>query len=170
MYERQTTDSRVVSASRSLPVLNHPWGGRRGGGGVWGGMGAQSPAANPARMCHCRTRHAPLPAPGRSKPHSGIDLGVSIGTPIVASKAGTVVEVGNNRNYSYGCYIVIDHGNGVKTRYSHNNSNLVSVGQTVSTGQLIAYSGNTGQSTGPHLHFEIIINKVCVNPAYYIKF
>lgn len=106
----------------------------------------------------------------RGKAHGGIDIGVDIGTPIIAAKAGTVVEVGNNPRYSYGCYVVIDHGNGVKTRYAHNNKNLVTVGQTVTTGQIIAHSGNTGRSTGPHLHFEIINNGVCINPAYYIKF
>lgn len=106
----------------------------------------------------------------RGKAHGGIDLGVDVGTPVVAAKAGTVVEVGNNKYYSYGCYVIIDHGNGLKTRYAHNNKNLVTVGQTVATGQIIAYSGNTGRSTGPHLHFEILNNGVCINPAYYIKF
>ena len=107
---------------------------------------------------------------GRGKPHGGIDIGVNNGTPVLAAKGGTVVEVGNNSRYSYGCYIIIDHGDGLRTRYAHNSQNLVVEGQVVTAGQIIAYSGNTGNSTGPHLHFEIVSNGVCLNPSHYIRF
>ncbi len=98
--------------------------------------------------------------------HYGVDLAVPEGTSIIAVKGGRVVEASYNDSYGY--YVLVDHGNGVKTRYAHNKRNVVSAGQTVSAGQLIALSGNTGNSSGPHLHFEVIINGNRVNPGYYI--
>lgn len=98
--------------------------------------------------------------------HSGVDIAVPEGTNIIAVKGGTVVEASFNKSYGY--YVLIDHGNGVKTRYAHNKFNTVEAGQKVSAGQLIALSGNTGNSTGPHLHFEVIINGSRVDPGYYI--
>lgn len=103
---------------------------------------------------------------GGSKLHGGIDIGVETGTKVLAVKSGTVVE---SKYYSdYGYSVVIDHGNGLKTRYAHNSRNTVSVGQKVTAGQVIARSGNTGRSTGPHLHFEVILNGNRVNPGYYL--
>lgn len=104
---------------------------------------------------------------GDGRDHKGVDIGVPQGTSIIAVKGGTVIEEGYRADYGY--YVTIDHGNGVKTKYAHNKSNTVEVGQTVSAGQVIALSGNTGRSTGPHLHFEVIINGNRVNPAYYIN-
>lgn len=104
---------------------------------------------------------------GGAKSHGGIDIGVPVGTSVFAVKSGTVAEAGYDSSYGY--FVVIDHGNGLKTRYAHNNKNVVSVGQTVSAGQLIALSGNTGRSTGPHLHFEVILNGNRVNPGYYLN-
>ncbi len=103
---------------------------------------------------------------GDGRNHKGIDIGVPTGTSIIAVKAGTVVESKYSSDYGY--HVTIDHGNGVKTRYAHNSKNVVSVGDWVSAGQLIALSGNTGISTGPHLHFEVHINGTRVNPANYI--
>lgn len=103
---------------------------------------------------------------GDGRNHGGIDIGVPSGTSVIAVKGGTVVEEGYRSDYGY--YIVIDHGNGVKTKYAHNKANSVSVGQYVSAGQVIALSGNSGRSTGPHLHFEVIINGNRVNPAAYV--
>ncbi len=104
---------------------------------------------------------------GDGRNHGGIDIGVVQGTSVVAVKGGVVVAEGYRSDYGY--FVTIDHGNGVKTKYAHNKSNTVSVGQTVSAGQVIALSGNTGRSTGPHLHFEVIINGNRVNPAYYLN-
>lgn len=98
--------------------------------------------------------------------HTGIDLKASIGTDVYAYKSGTVVYSGWSNAYGYN--VKIDHGNGLSTLYAHNSSLLVSVGQTVSAGQLISKSGSTGWSTGPHLHFEVRINGVPVNPYPYI--
>ena len=103
---------------------------------------------------------------GDGRNHGGIDIGVPNGTGVVAVKSGTVIEEGYRSDYGY--YIVLDHGKGVKTKYAHNRGNSVTVGQQVSAGQVIAASGNTGRSTGPHLHFEVIINGTRVNPAPYV--
>lgn len=103
---------------------------------------------------------------GDGRNHHGLDVGVPVGTKILAVKGGVVVN--NSYSNGYGYSITIDHGNGVQTRYAHNNYNIASVGQTVAAGEVIAISGNSGRSTGPHLHFEVIINGKQVNPAPYI--
>lgn len=96
------------------------------------------------------------------KPHTGIDIGVPIGTPVRAAGSGRVTTAGWGGGY--GNWVVIDHGAGVETIYGHLSSIAVTPGQTVTMGQLIGYSGNTGYSTGPHLHFEIRINGEPVDP------
>ncbi|MDX6438508.1 MAG: hypothetical protein QOF45_1091 [Gaiellaceae bacterium] len=98
--------------------------------------------------------------------HAGIDLAVGVGTPVVAAAAGTVILAGWLGGY--GNLVVIDHGNGMATAYGHNTSVTVGVGQSVSQGQLIAYSGSTGHSTGPHVHFEVRINGTPVDPLGYL--
>lgn len=98
--------------------------------------------------------------------HKGIDWGVPVGTACRASRAGTVVSAGWSGGYGY-C-VVIDHGDGVRTRYAHLSSIQVSNGQYVNQGDVIALTGNTGDSTGPHVHFEIIVNGTAVNPANYL--
>lgn len=99
--------------------------------------------------------------------HPGIDLSTSFRQPIFASDSGTVVFSGWD-DTGYGYFVVIDHGNGYKTTYGHNEANLVSVGQTVVQGQQIAESGNTGNSTGNHLDFRILYNGVFLNPLGYL--
>lgn len=84
--------------------------------------------------------------------HAGIDIAAPIGTPIWAAKAGTVVVAGTQNGY--GTTVVLDHGGGMTTLYGHQSRLAVSTGQSVSQGQVIGYVGNTGRSTGPHLHFE----------------
>jgi murein DD-endopeptidase MepM/ murein hydrolase activator NlpD len=86
--------------------------------------------------------------------HAGLDLAAPENTPIHAAGAGTVVEAGWAFS-GYGISVVIDHGNGYLTHYAHQNKVAVKVGQKVSAGQLIGYEGSTGDSTGPHLHFEV---------------
>ena len=98
--------------------------------------------------------------------HEGIDLAVPSGTPVVASAAGTVIVAGWMGGY--GNLVVIDHGNGLATAYGHNTSVAVSYGQTVAQGQLISYSGSTGHSTGPHVHFEVRVNGAPVDPLGYL--
>lgn len=100
--------------------------------------------------------------------HTGIDVGAPTGTPIKAAAGGTVIFSGWKG--TLGKLVVVSHGNGVQTYYAHCSSLLVSSGQTVSAGQLIAKMGNTGRSTGPHLHFEIRLNGYAINPQSYIGF
>ena len=88
--------------------------------------------------------------------YNAVDLANNVGTPIYAAASGKVIMVRNSGwNGGYGLYVVIEHPNGVQTLYAHNSSNNVSVGQWVEQGELIARIGNTGKSTGPHLHFEV---------------
>ncbi len=100
--------------------------------------------------------------------HTGIDIGLSVGSSVKAADGGVVTYSGYSS--SYGRYIIIDHGSNMTTLYAHNSSLIVSKGDKVFQGQLIAYSGNTGNSTGPHLHFEVRINGVPKNPRNYVNF
>lgn len=109
------------------------------------------------------------PISGKKHTHTGIDFGAPSGTPIYAAEAGVVIV---SRLWSgYGNCIIIDHGNGLWTLYAHirNGGLLVDVGDEVTKGQQIAEVGNTGISTGPHLHFEVRKNEVPVNPGGYLK-
>ena len=99
--------------------------------------------------------------------HGGVDFPVRKGSPIYASASGTVI-IAKNLNYSYGHYLVVDHGNGLSTLYAHNSKLLVGVGDHVNKGQVIARSGSTGNSTGPHCHFEVRVNGTRVNPFNYL--
>ena len=107
------------------------------------------------------------PTKGASTNHKGVDWAVPIGTTVAASNAGTVVHAGWASGYGYAVYI--NHADGRQTRYGHLSKVLVKAGQTVSQGERIALSGNTGRSTGPHLHFEIRINGSAVNPLNYLN-
>lgn len=98
--------------------------------------------------------------------HAGIDIGVDYGTPIHAADSGVVVYSGWIAGY--GNAVIIDHGGGVSTLYGHNQSLAVSEGQSVSKGSVIAYAGSTGNSTGPHCHFEVDVNGSPVNPMGYL--
>ena len=98
--------------------------------------------------------------------HSGIDIGVDTGTPIVAADSGVVIEAGWLGGYGYA--VVIDHGNGLSTLYGHNSDLAVSPGQSVHQGQVIAYAGSTGYSTGPHCHFEVRGDGSPVDPMGYL--
>ncbi|MEG0296509.1 MAG: peptidoglycan DD-metalloendopeptidase family protein [Clostridium sp.] len=106
------------------------------------------------------------PITGNKTFHKGVDFGNSRGTPIKASKGGTVSHSGWISGY--GNTIIINHGDGQQTLYAHADSLSVSVGQSVSQGQEVAKVGSTGNSTGPHLHFEIRINGECVDPMKYL--
>lgn len=99
--------------------------------------------------------------------HKGIDWACSVGTAVKASCNGTVVSAGWSNGYGY-C-VTIKHSNGMQTRYGHLSKILVSSGDKVSQGDKIALSGNTGRSTGPHVHFEIIVNGTQVNPLNYLN-
>lgn len=114
-----------------------------------------------------RTISAGYPNYSSGKYHGGIDFPCPTGTKVCAAADGKVIAA-KELNYSYGHYIIIDHGNGLTTLYAHNSKLLVGVGDTVTKGQAIAYSGSTGNSTGPHCHFEVRVNGVRVNPENYL--
>ena len=101
-----------------------------------------------------------------SRPHEGIDVTAPMGAPIVAPASGRVVDVG--RETGYGLIVEIDHGNGIVTKYAHCSRVLVKKGQKVTRGEVIAAVGNSGLSTGPHLHYEIHINGRVVDPLTYV--
>lgn len=103
---------------------------------------------------------------GDGRNHKAIDLAADRGTPIFAVAAGNVTFAGWDGEYGY-C-VVIQHANGIKTRYAHANALCVSAGATVAQGDMIATVGSTGLSTGNHLHFEVIVNGTRVNPGPYI--
>jgi murein DD-endopeptidase MepM/ murein hydrolase activator NlpD len=98
--------------------------------------------------------------------HEGIDIAVAEGTPVRAAAAGTVIYAGWLGGY--GNLVVVDHGNGLSTAYAHNSSLGVGVGQSVAAGEVVSYSGNTGNSTGPHVHFEVRVNGSAVDPLGYL--
>jgi len=106
-----------------------------------------------------RTNHSPV---------NSVDFNRSddIGDAVVAAAAGKVTRVDNEGNVSYGRWIEIDHGNGYRTRYAHLSSQIVSMGQSVSQGQKIGAVGNTGGSTGAHLHYELRRNGVAIRPVF----
>ena len=99
--------------------------------------------------------------------HGGVDLAVPEGTPVYAADNGKVIVAGNLGD-GYGNYIILDHQNGYKTLYAHNSELLVSVGDVVAQGEQLALSGNTGNSTGPHVHFEIQVNDEKVDPQQFV--
>lgn len=104
----------------------------------------------------------------RSTFHNGLDIANRIGTPVYATATGYVVQ--SRRNGGHGKQIIINHRNGIKTSYSHLSELLIEEGDKVEKGQLIAYMGNTGRSTGPHLHYEVWLRGKPVNPSEYLPY
>lgn len=103
---------------------------------------------------------------GGSDWHPGIDIAADHGTPIYAAADGVVTFSGWNGGY--GRQVVVEHGYGYTTSYAHNSDNVVSVGKKVKKGDLVAYMGSTGFSTGPHVHYEVKVNGTAVNPASFL--
>ena len=100
--------------------------------------------------------------------HPGIDIAANYGDPVYASAAGDVEQAGWNGGY--GRYIKISHGNGYETAYGHMSSLAVSSGESVKKGDIIGYVGSSGYSTGPHLHFEVLLNGQTVNPLKILNY
>lgn len=107
------------------------------------------------------------PFNGEGAFHSGVDIGSSFGAHIIAPADG-IVTVTENMG-GYGKTIMIEHGNGISTRYGHLSGYAVAAGQTVHRGDVIGYVGESGRSTGPHLHYEVRINNIPVNPYKYLR-
>ena len=127
---------------------------------VGGSMQWPLPAANNVVTCKFGMRTHPIT--GVYKLHTGVDLRATKGTKIYAANAGTVLK--SEYNTAYGNYVLIDHGGGIATLYAHMSSRKVTKGQKVKQGDVIGLVGSTGYSTGPHLHFEVIINGEYTNP------
>lgn len=107
------------------------------------------------------------PISGKREMHKGIDFAGKLGSDVVAVAKGVVTYSG--RKYGYGNVIDINHGNGYVTRYAHNRKNLVAVGDKVDKGAVIAEMGTSGRSTGPHVHFEVLVNHKQINPSRFIN-
>ena len=104
---------------------------------------------------------------GGEKFHNGVDLGVNMGTGVLAFAEGTVEFIGDSP--IYGLYVQLSHAGGLTTFYAQCSQLLVEQGQSVLLGERIALSGDSGNATGPHLHFEMKLNGVLLDPAYYIE-
>lgn len=143
VLESQLMDQRIkkVLLPTTLPIQ---------GAGIGSGFGVRSD-----------------PIAGVNAMHEGVDFAAEIGSPVVSAAGGVVVE--GSMHPQYGNLIEIDHGNGFSTRYAHLSKINVRVGQLVKRGQLIAATGNTGRSTGPHLHFEVRFQGVAQNPARFLQ-
>ena len=128
---------------------------------------ASTPAIRPATgWTTSRFGYRISPFTGRREFHKGFDIANRKGTPIIATANGTVTFTG--KKGSYGNIVVIDHGHGMVTRYGHTDKILVKRGDKVKRGDSIALVGNTGRSTGPHVHYEVHLNGIPVNPEKYI--
>ncbi|HPD19090.1 MAG TPA: M23 family metallopeptidase, partial [Candidatus Goldiibacteriota bacterium] len=100
--------------------------------------------------------------------HQGVDIANDIGTPIKATADG-VIQYADFERGGYGNLVTINHGNGYLSKYGHMQKFIVSPGQYVKKGQIIGFLGSTGKSTSPHMHYEVFLNGVAVNPVKYLK-
>ncbi len=163
---REAERRRQQEAAR--PRAGGGGGSSSGGGG--GGGGGSARVSAPSSSGYAWPLCAPVTSeygPRWGRMHQGIDQGARTGTPIGASKAGRVIFAGWQGGY--GNLVLIDHGDGVVTAYAHQSSIAVGSGQSVSQGSTIGYVGSTGNSTGPHLHFETRVNGSAVNPRQYLS-
>lgn len=155
----EDNNAEIQSIRATILANNRPSSGGGSGGGGSGRLGYPTSS---------RTISAGFPNYSSGRYHGGVDFPVPSGSNIYAADSGTVI-IAKNLNYSYGHYLVIDHGNGLSTLYAHNTTLLVGVGTHVNKGQVIALSGSTGNSTGPHCHFEVLLNGNQVNPMNYLR-
>lgn len=137
-----------------------------------GGLPATTSIAVPSRMPldHARLTSAfgmrEHPVLGGRRAHKGIDLAAPTGTPVLASADGVIARA--DRSSSYGLVVYIQHGASIETRYAHMSKLAVAEGERVQKGDVIGYVGSTGRSTGPHLHYEVRVGNVAVNPIPYM--
>ncbi|MFZ5571216.1 MAG: M23 family metallopeptidase [Thermodesulfobacteriota bacterium] len=128
---------------------------------------ASTPAVSPTSgWITSRFGYRRSPFTGRREFHKGLDISTRIGTPVIAAADGTITFA--DKKGLLGTMIIIDHGHGMVTRYAHLNSITKKAGHTVKRGDLIAEVGNSGRTTGPHLHYDVRLNGISVNPEKYI--
>ena len=173
----EVTAEQKTNADSVYNLIRYGYTG--GGGGAGGGFdGADTPYIGADGFCSpigpnwrniitSEFGYRKDPFTGKTKGHSGMDLAVPTGTPIRAALPGTVTVSTYNKG-GYGYYVMIDHGGGLSTLYGHCSQLLAQVGRTVQAGDVIALSGSTGRSTGPHLHFEVRVNGERTNPRSYL--
>ncbi|WP_052847083.1 murein hydrolase activator EnvC [Veillonella sp. oral taxon 780] len=182
MNDRDTAErayNELMASSASITAMLQQRAAERAAAAAAASQGGSSGGATTTWVQGTGQLAAPVNAPitsdfgwrihpiyGTSRLHAGTDFGVDEGTPVHAADGGVVVEAGWISGYGY--TVIIDHGNGMSTLYAHNSDVSVSPGQTVSKGQVVSYSGNTGGSTGPHLHFEVRINGEPTDPMGYL--
>ena len=159
--DRLASLAQKLSTQPTTTIINMPTTGSYAGNG----MLALRPITSSARMSS-GFGYRIHPVTGKSKFHKGMDFAAPIGTPIYATGNGVVTFSGWGTGY--GRYVEVDHGNGTVTRYAHTSANYVNVGDTVYANQQIAAVGNTGRSTGAHLHYEVRQNGQAVNPQTYL--
>ncbi len=155
-------EQEIVNRSRQLEILESVLLNRRLASEV-------SPEGRPIRSGWLSSSYGYRTDPfnGRRDYHAGVDFAGKAGSDILAVAAGVVTYSGNR--YNYGTMVEIDHGDGLVTRYGHNQENLVEVGQKVTKGQVIAKMGSSGRSTGPHVHLEVLKDGRRVNPLKYLR-
>lgn len=158
-------EAAAADAARKQQEKENPWGNNPGASVVTGNGQFSHPCPGYSRISS-QFGWRPKPLPGASSNHKGMDFAADTGTPIYAAAAGTVTASGTSGKA--GKRIVINHGNGLSTIYMHCNTLFVRKGAKVSKGQNIAEVGNTGNSTGPHLHFQVNLNGVPQNPLKYL--
>lgn len=164
--QTQQKEDRLASLAQKLStqpttITNMPTTGSYAGNG----MLTVRPITSSARMSS-GFGYRIHPVTGKTQFHKGMDFAAPIGTPIYATGNGVVTFSGWGTGY--GRYVEVDHGNGTVTRYAHTSANYVNVGDTVYANQQIAAVGNTGRSTGAHLHYEVRQNGQAVNPQTYL--
>ena len=148
--EDKLTAMETMLMGRSLQDQAHPQGNPAKGGWISSFFGYRTD-----------------PISGKKEFHQGVDLAGRAGMPVTSVASGIVTWSGPDQGY--GNLVEISHGNGYVTRYAHNKENLVSVGEKVERGELIATMGSSGRSTGPHVHFEVVRNGRRVNPRSHIS-
>ena len=171
-YEKEEDDiqAKIVRLSKELEAQNNKGGGGNANTNVitsqMGKNGYMWPVKNSRKITSpYGVRIHPLT--GKKRKHNGVDIGgVGFTSEVLASKAGTVIV--SQRSNSYGNYIVVDHGPGNTTLYAHLSKRLVSAGQKVKQGQVLGITGSTGNSNGPHLHFEVTEGGSRVDPLQYL--
>ena len=172
-YEASQQEKKVEAAQQQAAQQQKP-SSEKNGGSSSRNASAVGSGSLMWPVPSCQTITSPFgyrESPGGigSKYHRGIDIGASYGSAIVAADSGTVIMAGSGAGYEgYGNVVVIDHGNGISTLAAHMSSVAVSNGQTVAKGQIIGYVGSTGNSTGPHCHFEVRVNGSAVDPMGYV--
>lgn len=161
--DRLATLAQKLSTQQTVKVISMPSVPSVGSSYSSGGLLAVRPISSSARMTSGFGYRYIF---GKTQFHKGMDFAAPIGTPIYATGNGVVTFSGWGNGY--GRYVEITHSNGLVTRYAHNSANYVNVGDTVYANQQIAAVGNTGRSTGAHLHYEVRQNGQAVNPQTYL--